>query len=174
MSTLTLELIASSSDDELFKLLADELERRIPVARSSPEFLPRIRRLPVGLRAMAATYELDVSLTMDDLGWHFGNWRDKEMADETALGLEVLGASELAGLFREAFRQALDYWDELGRKNWPQWYHGSPLEAAVEDLNAQAWEFLDKHENGIFHYWVEYARKHPEGVGVVGDRRGSG
>ena len=75
MSTLNSKSISSSSDDELFTLLSKELEYRIPAARGSLEFLVQIRRLPVGLRAMAATYELDVSLTMDDLGWHFGPTR---------------------------------------------------------------------------------------------------
>ena len=116
---------------------------------------------------MAATYELDVSLTMDDLGWHFGNWHDEELAEETARGLEVLGAPELARLFREALRLALQYWSELGSEGWSEWYHGSPLETAVDALNDQAWKFLDKHKNGIFHYWVDYARKHPDGVGVA-------
>jgi hypothetical protein len=167
VSTLTLESIPSSSDDELFKLLAQELETRIPAARGSPEFLSQIRSLPVGLRAMAATHELDVSLTMDDLGWHFGNCHDGELAEETARGLEVLGAPELARLFREAFRLALQHWGELGSEGWSEWYHGSPLEAAVEPLNEQAWKFLDKHKDGIFHYWVDYARKHPDGVGAA-------
>jgi hypothetical protein len=116
---------------------------------------------------MAVTYELDVSLTMDDLGWHFGNWHDEALAEETARGLEVLGAPGLARLFREASRLALQYWSELGREGWSEWYHGSPLEAAVDPLNEQAWKFLDKHKNGIFHYWVAYARKYPEGVGVT-------
>ena len=167
MSLLTQTSISSSSDDELFKLLAKELENRIPASRGSAEFLPQIRGLPVGLRAMAATYELDVSLTMDDLGWHFGNWHDEALAEETAQGLEVLGAPELARLFRQAFRLALQYWSELGSEKWSQWYPGSPLEAAVTPLNERAWEFLEQHENGIFHYWVEYARKHPDGVGVI-------
>jgi hypothetical protein len=167
MSTLTLKSISSSSDDELFTLLGKELERRTSAKRGSPEFLAEIRSLPVGLRAMAATYELDVSLTMDDLGWHFGNWHDKALAEETACGLEVLGAPELASLFREAFRLALQYWSELGSEDWSQWYQGSPLETAVEPLNEQAWKFLDKHKDGIFHYWVDYARKHPDGVGVA-------
>jgi hypothetical protein len=32
---------------------------------------------------MAATYELDVSLTLDDLGWHFGNWPDPALSEKT-------------------------------------------------------------------------------------------
>lgn len=169
VGALTLNIIASSSDDELFKLLGDELERQITAKRDSPEFLAEIRKLPVGLRAMAATYELDVSLALDDLGWHFGNWHDKELAEETARGLEVLGAPELARIFREAFLIALQHWTELGSENWTEWYHGSPLETAVDDLNKQAWKLLEKHKDGIFHYWTNYARKHPEGVGVTSD-----
>ena len=166
MSTLTIQSISSSTDDELFKLLSQELERLVPAARDSPEFLPQIRSLPEGLRAMAATYELDVSLTMDDFGWHFGNWHDEALAEETARGLEVLEAPELARLFREAFRLALRYWGELGSEGWSEWYHGSPLENAVAPLNDQAWEFLNQHENGLFHYWINYARKHPSRVAL--------
>jgi hypothetical protein len=167
MSTLPPKIISSSPDDELFTLLGKELERRITAKRGSQEFLHQIRSFPVGLRAMAATYELDVSLTMDDLGWHFGNWHDEALAEETVRGLEVLGAPELAMIFREALRHALGYWSELGAKNWSEWYHGSPLEKAVEPLNEQAWKLLDKHKNGIFYYWVDYARKNPEGLGVT-------
>ena len=68
MCALTKEAISSSSDKELFALLGQELEARISSKRGSPEFLAEIRKLPVGLRAMAATYELDVSLSLDDLG----------------------------------------------------------------------------------------------------------
>jgi len=167
MSLLTLKSLASSSDDELFVLLGKELGRRVPAPRDSPEFLHQIQQLPVGLRAMAATYELDVSLALDDLGWHFGNWHDEALAEETAHGLEVLGASELARIFREALRLALGYWSELGGKNWTQWYAGSPLEQAAQPWNDLAWKFLDQYQNGIFHFWVDYARNHPNGVGVI-------
>ena len=79
MTNLTKSTIAASSDEELFALLGGELARQAPVARNSPLFLPTIQTLPVGLRAMAATFELDVSLAMDDLGWHFGNWHDADL-----------------------------------------------------------------------------------------------
>ena len=34
-------------------------------------FAREIRDLPSELRAMAATQHLEVSLTLDDIGWHF-------------------------------------------------------------------------------------------------------
>src|SRR5258706_7610161 len=125
MSSITLEAIEASSDDELFSLLGHELESRISAKRGSAEFVEQIRNLPVGLRAMAATYELDVSLALDDLGWHFGNWHNEDLAEETAQGLRELGAYELAELFAKAFQSAKNYWTELGSDNWMEWYHDS-------------------------------------------------
>jgi hypothetical protein len=166
MSAVTVDSITSGSDDDVFSLLGRELENRITSTRGSPEFIAEIKELPQGLRAMAATYELDVSLALDDLGWHFGNWHSIELAEETATGLEELGAHELAEVFRAAFELAQDYWIVLGSENWTDWYHGSPLEEAVAPLNEKAWALLDGQKNGIFKYWVEYARKHPDRVGA--------
>ena len=164
MSNLTPEVISASSDDELFNLLAKELEKRISVKRDSPEFMAEIQKLPIGLRAMAATYELDVSLAMDDLGWHFGNWHNTVLAEETIRGLDELGATELMVIFKEAFQITFQYWDKLGAEDWSKWYHDSPLEKEIKPLNEQAWKILKAKKNGIFEYWVQYARKHPERI----------
>lgn len=166
MSNITIEVIDSSSDDELFKLLGEELQQRVTAKQGTDEFLSQIRSLPVGLRAMAATYELDVSLALDDLGWHFGNWHNEALAEETARGLDELGAHELANLFRQAFALAKNYWHELGCENWMNWYHGSPLETAVDPLSRQAWSLLEGNDRGILKYWVDYARHYPERVGA--------
>src|SRR6266568_2627521 len=163
--SISLEAIDASSDAELFTILGKELEQSISAERRSPQFLSQMRNLPVGLRAMAATYELDVSLALDDLGWHFGNWHNPDLAEETARGLEELGAVELAGVFKEAFRLAVRHWNELGSREWAQWYHGSPLEKAVMPLNERAWAILEDKKSGIFDYRVDYARKYPERVG---------
>ncbi len=166
MSVITVESIRSGSDGGVFSLLGHELENRITSTRGSPEFIAEIRDLPPGLRAMAATHELDVSLALDDLGWHFGNWHSIEFAEETAAGLDELGAHELAEVFRAAFELAQDYWMELGSEHWMDWYHGSALEKAVDPLSRRAWAILKPRRNGIFSYWVEYAREHPERVGA--------
>jgi hypothetical protein len=163
MSILTKAAVISSSDTELFALLGKELETRITTKRGSPEFVAEIRKLPVGLRAMAATYELDVSLAMDDLGWHFGNWHNPALTDETSCGLKELGMTDLAEVFDAASELAGKYWDELGAENWSQWYHGSALEQAMEPFNQRAWA-IQKDQNGILDSWVYYARKHPERV----------
>jgi hypothetical protein len=164
MSSLTPEIIARTrSDEDLFALIATELERLLPNDRRADDsFVAELRNLPSGLRAMAATYELDVSLTLDDLGWHFGNWHHMGLAEETAAGLEELGAAELAELFRQAFLLARDFWDELGSENWTKWYHDSALEKAVDPLNLKAWAIFESKHLGLFSYWLEYARRFPE------------
>jgi len=164
---ITLEAIDSSSDDELQALLFKELSQRIPVSRESPEFLSRLRTLPVGLRAMAATFELDVSFALDDLGWHFGNWHSTELSEETAKGLEELEAIDLAALFRQAFQIAQGFWAELGAEEWMQWYHGSAFERSVDPLDEQARAILDSKGGSLFKYWVDYARRYPERLGVT-------
>src|SRR5690242_17012327 len=111
---MTIDQIHACSDEDLFRLLQHELETRVTAHRLSPEFLAQIRDLPIGLRAMAASYEFDVSLALDDVGWHFGNWHSRQLAEETAAGLYELGAVELARIFSEGCRIAQDYWKELG------------------------------------------------------------
>jgi hypothetical protein len=168
MSGISIDLVDSSSDEELLRLLFKELQTRTPVNHGSDGFVSEIQKLPPGLRAMAATYELDVSLAMDDLGWHFGNWHNQVFAEETARGLHELGAAELAKVFRQAFAIAKEYWDELGSESWMDWYHGSPLEKAVTPLNKQAWALQSGSEQGILKYWVDYARHYPERIGAEG------
>jgi hypothetical protein len=154
------------SNDEIFDLLSQELQRRLPMSKSSPEFLAALKMLPRGLRAMAATYELDVSLTMDDFGWHFGNWHNLPLAEETLAGLVELEANELAKLFDQAMQNAKRFWSELGTDNWSTWYPGSDLEVTMELLNEAAYSMLEKQWNGILGYWVSYARKYPERLGL--------
>ncbi len=65
-------------------------------------FAANIALLPPGLRAMAATHWLDISLTLDSLTWHFGNFGEPQLVAETEAGLRELGLAELASCFVEA------------------------------------------------------------------------
>jgi hypothetical protein len=44
--------------------------------------------------------------------------------------------------------------------------HGSPFEEEVESLSKAAWGALRDKKNGIFTYWVDSARRHPDQVAV--------
>jgi hypothetical protein len=169
MNTPTAGQLQALSDDEVLDFLVEVLKTRMTLGPGQPGFLQAARELPAGLRAMVTTHHLDVSLTRDNLGWHFGNWHDEELALETAQGLDVLGADELASLFREAFAHAQEHWQRLGDDNWSEWYHGSSLEQIIDPLNTQAWEICERSWNGILGHWVAYARKNPVEVGARHD-----
>ena len=166
MVKLSAEIISSTkSDDELFRLIGEELDRRLPNGRrASDDFVSELQNLPIGLRSMAATYELDVSLALDDLGCHFGNWHHKGLAVETEKGLVELGAQRLSELFRDAFWHAQRFWDELGSDNLSDWYHDSEFERAVMPLNEEAWSILKESDSSLLMYWLKYAREHPDNL----------
>ena len=58
---------------------------------SEGSFAKNLERLPVGLRAMGATHWLDLSLTLDSITWHFGNFGEPGLAAATEAGLVELG-----------------------------------------------------------------------------------
>lgn len=161
---VTLKQINGARDNEkLFALLAEELQRLLPKGRSATdEFVADLYALRPGWRAMAATFELDVSLALDDLGWHFANWHHLGLARLTLEGLRELESAPLASIFERALDLALAYWDRLGEPDWSDWYDGSPLDIDLSPLNRQAWDLLNKNEMGIFDDWIRYARRYPE------------
>lgn len=166
-----------ADDEELFELLSAELQWRLPdgVDDDLDLFLERLRGLPVGLRAMAAIYQLDVSMTLDDLGWHFGNWHHRGFCDETLWALRELEADAAAEIFAAAYALVQPHWDKIGAlldefgdfDDFADWYSESELEKALAPLNARMWD-LREGENGLdlglLRYWPRYARKYPHKV----------
>ncbi|UCF32459.1 MAG: hypothetical protein JSV78_08995 [Phycisphaerales bacterium] len=162
--SLTIDQIRTApSDKALFALLSTELERRLPDRSDLDSFVQELQHLPRGLRAMAATYDLDVSMALDDLGWHFGNWHHKPLARETIAGLKELGAVRAAEIFEEAFRMAEHYWSQLGSESWHVWYSDSDPDKALHSLNIEMWSICNRSSDwGLMSYWLEYARRYPE------------
>lgn len=58
--------------------------------------------LPIALRAMAATPHLDISLTLDDIGWHSLNFGKPGVVLETKASPQELGLGDMADWFAEA------------------------------------------------------------------------
>jgi hypothetical protein len=169
---LTRQQIAAATDDQvLFDLLSGELNRlMLPLPDDLNEQASRIEGLPVGLRAMAATYELDVSMTLDDFGWHFANWHNRRLAELTLAGLRELGASWEAELFEAALFLALQNWSFFAREDFVAAYHGSRVQELLEPLNAQFHELAQAHcrlSSSILEHWVPYARANPDNVCVM-------
>jgi hypothetical protein len=167
---------ATRADSKLLDMLLAQLTESLPPSTyEDPEQLvAAMQRLPVGLRAMASTYQLDVSMALDDLGWHFANWFDEGYAEETSRGLKELGADEIAAVFdqaREILNKHLDEFDAALNddvKDFVDWYPTSAMHHELKPLNERLWAILQTEhpgeEPGLFRYWVAYARKYPERV----------
>ena len=161
----------NKSDKEIIDLLIGELERRTPVQihTNLDLLVQHIRLFPAGLRAMAATYQFDVSMALDDLGWHFANQHHKDYYEETLVGLRELGASEEAVIFSSAYQMVLPYWDEIGRMvqsdfhEFADWYNDSELDKTLGPLNTRLWEMSEElGEFGFMQHWINYAKMYPE------------
>ena len=128
-------------------------------------YASNLSSLPPGLRAMAATHWLDISLTLDSITWHFGEPR---LVAETEAGLKELGLDELASCFLEAKELMLPLY---GRRTAED---GGPkellkrrgLEKRADEIDRRAWG-LEKplqEQSLIYGTWIAYTRKHPERV----------
>jgi hypothetical protein len=168
------QITAAATHEALFQIIGLELTERLTTAEPDDldDFLARTRRLPIGLRAMAATYQLDVSLTLDDFGWHFANWHHHAYCDETHWALRELEAFEQADLFAQAYAAALPFWRKIGDlvaedfDDFVTWYAASGFEAAILPMTERMRE-LQKIDDGLFGCWSRYARKYPERMVVM-------
>ena len=156
----------SKPDEELLQKIFGLLKGQL---KSNPygwdgEFAKEICKLPKGLRAMAATHHLDVSLALDDIGWHFLNFGEAGHAKETETGLRELGMDEMANLFTEAYRIMKPHLSEL-RKPGGDYYaclERSDEMKRINELSNRARAI--QREGGVYSTWVKYARKTPERV----------
>lgn len=161
------------SDEDLLKQILAVLSKSVSsVADPYSEdgsYAAAIAALPVGLRAMAATHHLDVSLTMDDIGWHFLNFGEAALVRETESGLRELGLNEVADYFAEAhaimkplrpeIKEADDYYACLESRG---------LMARIDELTEKASQTQPTlTDSPIYAAWVKYARIHPEKVFVA-------
>ena len=161
-------ITGTKSDEQLQALLASELSRLAGPASSEDidTFVHRLSLLPRGLRAMAATYDLDVSITLDDLGFHFANWHHEPFALETLSGLRELGAAEAADLFERAFSAVKRHWAFLSSPEFATTYFDSLLYREIAPLNQRFWALHGSQPGAtpLIDLWAPYARLHPANV----------
>ena len=157
-------------DDGLLEELLQILTARVvgnPYS-SDGKFAVSIADLPPGLRAMAATHWLDISLTLDSITWHFGNFGEAQLVAETEAGLRELGLDDLAQCFVEAKELMLPL---LARYTETD---GDPYEMLERaglgtrrdelDQRASDLDDLKPDESVIYEAWIRYTRRHPERV----------
>lgn len=153
-----------SEDEVLLERIFELLRAR---ATASPYewnglYAQQIRNMPPGLRAMAATHWLDLSITLDDIGWHFLNFGEPELVQATSSGLRELGLVEVAEMFDEAYSIMQPH---LGSVDGNTYYDKMAEVGKMERLDSlddDARELIGK--DGIYTHWVLYARKYPERV----------
>lgn len=132
------------------------------------QFAESIALLPTGLRAMAATHWLDISLTFDSITWHFGNFSELRLVAYTEMGLHELGLHDLAQCFAEAKELMLPLLarrtDTDGNPN--EILKRAGLEERGDELKQRAWPLddLGPGRSLIYESWIRYARQHPERV----------
>ncbi|MBX7245004.1 MAG: hypothetical protein K1X53_05870 [Candidatus Sumerlaeaceae bacterium] len=155
----------SDADDELLSRICKILSTRL---KANPygwdgKLAEEIRALPPGLRAMAATHHLDISLTMDDIGWHFLNFGHPSHVEETELGLVELGLPEIAVIFREAYQLVQPHLEEIeGSEDYYEVMERVGAMKRINELTINATNLIG--ERGIYRYWVAYARQNPNRV----------
>jgi len=117
---------------------------------------------------MASTYELDVSMALDDLAWHFVNYHSSlELAEETIAGLNELEAPEAADIFQKALAIVKPHWQELDKaaqsKSPHDWLDAKGIQDLMNPLDDQMWRLLKQYDkSSLMSLWTTYARKYPE------------
>ena len=162
---------APEKDDKgLMKDLEQLLTARVSGNPYSDDgsFARSISLLPPGLKAMAATHWLDISLTLDSITWHFGNYGEPGLVAESEAGLRELGLHELA----QCFVEARDLMAPLLAKRTPA--DGDPYEIPEraglrelgDEIDRRAWvaDGRKPGESAIYKAWIRYARQYPERV----------
>jgi len=163
-------ITGDKDDDELLQKIFDVLTERLKdkgsAYGSDSNIAFEMAGLPVGLRAMAATHHLDISLTLDSICWHFRNFGEPHLVALTEAGLRELELLELADCFHEAAEIMMPLADE-DAQDWSDFLEKHGLEERVDAINRRAWN-LDGGgkvtKSVIYNAWVKYARQHPENV----------
>ncbi len=161
--------ILRKDDDALMKTLEATLTKR---AKGDPydsrgSFSACIAKLPVGLRAMAATHWLDISLSMDSMTCHFGNFGEPGLVAQTEEGLLELGLPEMAECFHEAAEFMVPLLARMNEGEDPaEGLERLGLTEQADRIDRRGMELKDSADGGsvIYEAWIPYARKHPERV----------
>ena len=154
--------------DDIFELLKRNISARA-YDDENDAYARQIRTLPVGLHAMAATHHLDVSMSLDDMGWRFLNFGEPHFVEETERGSRELGVDAIAAWFAEAhvlfcpvrplLSEDVEYFDALRQ---------SGHEDRLNRLSRNYWEMEDAsadeafYKRAIYNAWIRHIRVYPE------------
>jgi hypothetical protein len=151
---------------EIFSVLSKSVSAVADPYSEDGSYAAAIGSLPMGLRAIAATHHLDISLTMDDIGWHFLNFGEPGLVRETEAGLRELGLDEIADYFAEARSVVVPLKAEI--KEAEDYYACLESRGLMDRINELTDRACAKQPtlsgSPIYAAWTRYARTHPEQV----------
>ena len=174
---ITIEQIrAAENDKALFDLLSGELERLLPEEKQEDRdwYYKTLETLPRGLRAMAGMHFFDVSMSLDDLAWHFGNQNEDRDLRETLNGLRELELFEIADRFEKAWGLMEPHFEairsgEVNSRNFYDWLEQIGADKKFDPMNDFIWDYCKQAGDlGLLSSWPVYARKYPERCIVAG------
>jgi len=166
----------AKGDKDLLAAIFSELTERVAASpyASDDGYAKEISKLPIGLRAMAATHLLDISLTLDDIGWHFLNFGEENFVVETETGLGELGLDNLRAWFAEAYGimkpylKAIDSGTIVSTPDaYYEWLEQSRNSQRINELTDYAQDLCkgcseDASGSVIYEAWIRYARAKPD------------
>lgn len=170
MAVTVEQIRTAESDEALFNLLSDELQLLLPeeLQNDPDRYHATLAELPRGIRAMAGMYFFDVSMSLDDLAWHFGNQNDERDLQETLNGLREMELIEIAEMFEQMWEfmkphmtalQAGDY----GGKDFSDWLGEIGAQKLADPMNKIIWKYCEEHSDfRLMASWLAYARKYPD------------
>lgn len=163
------EIHAAPNDEALIDLLNGEIHRLIPTESFADDekYFDAVDVLPPGLRAMQGVYSLEVSMSFDDLAWHFLNHPSERSSQLIYNGLLELELAEVATLFKSAWDIMQPHLVEFvlirnRDSNWHLWLKTNGLQSPIDPLNERLWEVIDSLPQRLPSAWAIYARKYPE------------
>ena len=170
MTLILADIQNAKDDEELFQRLSSALTERFPpeLQEDRDKFYSALLASPTGLRAMAGIFDLDVSMSLDDLAWHFGSHNDERFLQETVTSLRELEANEAAALFAAAWDMVRPHLAEIrdrdcNAEDFHDYLERTEIQSRIDPLNEDMWDICNAcGELGLMHYWLKYARKYPE------------
>lgn len=156
--TLTPELLAAISVDDIGSAIAQHVELRVGARQSDRP--SAVAALPPGTRAVYTTWLVDLEVNNGGFNQFFFNPYG-EFAGLALAGYELLGAEDYAAIMRAAIATR-----EAERDRMSPYYDAHTLEAFSESYQHTELGELDQRYyalgDGIYHAWAVFVRTRPD------------
>jgi hypothetical protein len=165
---LTREQLAPNlSDQDIFNAIAEEAYARLGNLEDDA-YYAILPSQPSGIRAYAGIWDLDVSMSMDDVAWHFANHYAERHIESTLWSLQEINAMEVHNIFAQAVSIVRPHLETLrsGAINTNakhKWLKETGIQAACNPLNKWLWEICEENPDyRLLSFAIKHARNSPD------------